>query len=259
MPSYKELEKFYNESYYAYNYYGLLNRYFLKLRADKIPKRHAILDIGCGEGSFLEEMKKRGFECYGLETSKAGIAASKKKGIVVYEDIEKINKKFDVITMWHVLEHIPNPADYLNSIKKLLKKEGELLIAVPNFDSWQSKMGKDVWFHLVLPRHVFQYTPETITDLFNINNFKVTKIDHFSLEYNPFGFMQTLLNLIHRKHINLFYNIIRRSAFKFDISILAFVLIPLLAPLSLLLSIIEAIFEKGGTIIVYAKNNNRKI
>lgn len=255
IPSNKELEKFYNESYYAYNYYGLLNRCFLKLRANKVQKNKrngSILDIGCGEGSFLEEMEKRGFECYGLETSKAGITASRKKGIVVYEDIQKIKRKFDVITLWHVFEHITNPLFYLKTIRKLLNKNGQLIIAVPNFDSWQSKIGRNVWFYLVLPRHVFQYTHETIKYLLSKGRFKVIKVQHFSLEYNPFGFMQTFLNLITRD-INNLYKIIRRGSYKFNSSTMALLLLPILIPISIIFSIYESVIKKGGTIIVYSR------
>lgn len=254
-PSNKELEKFYPTSYYTHKHYGLLNKYFLKLRANKIPKKNSILDIGCGEGSFLKLMKDKGYNCYGLETSAAGLKEAHKKNITIYTDIRRIRRKFDVITLWQVFEHINRPISYLKSIKKLLKKNGFLIISIPNFDSLQSKIGKDIWFHLDLPRHVFHYTPKTIVSLLRKEKLKIVKIEHFLLEYNIFGFVQTILNLFTTK-TNLLYKLIRRSSFKNNNLTVALLIIPIIIPIAILLSVLESILEKGGTILVYAKKQN---
>ena len=254
-PSKKELEKYYSDSYYTYKYYGLINRYFLHLRANKIPKKGSILDVGCGEGSFLELMKKRGYECHGLETSKDGAKKAMLKGLTVHNNIKKIREKFDVITLWHVLEHITNPVSYLRQIRSLLKKNGCLIIAVPNFDSIQSKIGRDMWFHLAPPLHIFHYTTKTIEALLKRENFKVVKVNHFSLEYNPFGYLQTFLNLFRTKDTNILYKMLRRGSYKINASFITLLALPIFVPISILMSIIEAMLKKGGTILLYAKKD----
>ena len=255
IPSIEELKKFYNIEYYSYNYYGIVNRFLLKLRSNKITNKGAILDIGCGEGSFLKLMKEKGFICCGLETSAPAVKEARQKGLVVYSNIKNIKKKIDFITLWQVFEHITTPVSYLMSIKNLLKKNGCLIISIPNFNSLQSRMGEKYWFHLDLPRHVLHYTPETITSLLKKENFKIIKIEHFSWEYGPFGFLQTILNLFRIK-TNLLYKIIRRKSFKIDISIAALLIVPILIPISILLSVFEAILKRGGSILVYAKKRN---
>lgn len=256
IPSEKELEKYYSDSYYTYKYYGLLNKYFLWLRTIKMPKKGSVLDIGCGDGSFLKALKEKGYECYGLETSSSGIKKAKSKGLTIYKDIKKIRRKFDVITLWHVLEHITTPISYLSQIKRLLKKDSYLVIAIPNFDSIQSKIGRDAWFHLAPPLHIFHYTPKTIGALLKRVGFKVVRIEHFSLEYNPFGYLQTFLNLLRIWEMNILYKMIRRNSFKFNKSAMILLMVPVLAPISILMSIIEALLKKGGTIVVYAKKQN---
>lgn len=254
-PSKKELEKYYSDSYYTYKYYGLINKCFLLLRASKVPNKGSILDIGCGEGSFLKIMKEKSYDCYGLETSSAGIKKAASKGLAVYGNIKDIKRKFDVITLWHVLEHIKNPVHYLNQIKKRLTKNGYLLVAVPNFDSIQSKLGKDAWFHLAPPLHIFHYTPKTIASILKKEGFKVVRIEHFSLEYNPFGYLQTFLNLIPIGETNLLYKMLRRSSFKLNVSAITLLAVPILAPIAIFMSIIEAMLKKGGTILLYAKKD----
>ena len=255
VPLKKELAKYYSNSYYAYKYYGLMNKYFLRLRANKVPKKTSILDVGCGEGSFLELMKRRGYECCGLETSKDGAKKAMLKGLIVYNDIKKIRKKFDVITLWHVLEHITNPVPYLRQIRNLLNEEGHLIVAVPNFDSVQSKLGRAMWFHLAPPLHVFHYTPKTIESLLKKGNFRVIKIKHFSLEYNIFGYLQTFLNLFRTKDANVLYKLLRRDSYKINASFITLLALPIFVPISIIMSIVEAMLKKGGTILLYAKKD----
>jgi len=82
---------------------------------------------------------------------------------------------FDVITMWHVLEHIPNLMDYLDSLKRLLKKDGCLIIAVPNYQSYDADYYKEFWAAYDVPRHLWHFSQKSIQHILASKNFKVHK------------------------------------------------------------------------------------
>jgi len=181
-------------SYYSQEYYGEKNirfnpvvEFVVKLfrvgRARKIlkyKKGGSILDIGCGRGHMLSILRSKGWDVLGVELSESSSAFAREvlKIDVVNKSVEEIdfgNKSFDCITMWHVFEHLPNPSDTLQKIKLILKKDGLIVISVPNFASLQSRISKEKWFHLDLPRHLFHFTPESISNILNQNGFEIFK------------------------------------------------------------------------------------
>jgi len=109
-------------------------------RRIKLVQSHApsgrLLDVGVGDGGFLAEALKAGYTCEGTELSQTGANFAKEKGIQVrmgqFTDLEWPENHFDVITLWHVLEHLPNPGEAVRHAFKLLKQNGVLIIAVPN-------------------------------------------------------------------------------------------------------------------------------
>jgi len=154
---------------------------------DKRPK--TILDIGCGTGDFLVACKKEKWNVIGVEpnTKAATLANFKLQNITVdkntknnfnlFKDINELKKenKFDVITMWHVLEHVPNLEEYINNLKKLLKPNGTLIIAVPNYKSFDAKYYKQFWAAYDVPRHLWHFSKKSISLLFKKENMKVVK------------------------------------------------------------------------------------
>ncbi len=120
-----------------------------------------ILDVGCGNGSFLSFLDPKRFERVGLELNAEEYEAAKKKKLkVMKEDILTMKKrigKFDVITLWHVLEHIPDPLLLFTQLKKYLKSNGVIIISTPNSNSWGRRLGKEQWFHLDAPRHIILF------------------------------------------------------------------------------------------------------
>jgi len=151
--------------------------YFLFLNPDRIKKvkrlkkRGRILDIGFGHGDFLFDMSKEGWEVYGNEISKTGYDFAREKlGLknIYNSDLLSLDfpeNYFDVVTMWHTLEHMKKPQETLRRINRILKDDGVLIIECPDFSSLQSRFFKDKWFGLDLPRHLYQLSPKILKKL----------------------------------------------------------------------------------------------
>ena len=141
-----------------------------------------LLDIGCGTGDFLLTCKNNGWNVVGVEpNSKAKNLADSKlnfnENTSVYSDLEKLaNHKFDVITLWHVLEHVPNLEDYILKLKSLLKPKGILVVAVPNYKSYDAIYYKQFWAAFDVPRHLWHFSKKSIQLLFSDVKMNVVKI-----------------------------------------------------------------------------------
>jgi 2-polyprenyl-3-methyl-5-hydroxy-6-metoxy-1,4-benzoquinol methylase len=160
----------------------------IKKSSDNIIDKN-ILDIGCGTGAFLSACKKEHLNVVGVEPNKnARVLAKSKLEILtsnsnninndypkVYETINALEETFDIITMWHVLEHVPNLEDYINQLKKLLKPNGVLIIAVPNYKSFDASHYKEFWAAYDVPRHLWHFSKKSISLLFKKINMEVIK------------------------------------------------------------------------------------
>jgi len=216
-----------------------------------------LLDVGCGKGRFLSRVKKAGWAGLGLEpTKKQAEFGIDNYGIKVMTgniaDFMPDGQGFDVITSWHVLEHVDKPVEIISSIRNLLKDNGLLVIEVPNFMSLQSGIGKDKWFHLDMPRHIVHYTKTSITLLLE-SGFNIQKIETFSFELGPYGLLQTLLNLLNFSP-NLFYRWLKGcqlSENRFEIILTIMLAAVLLLP-SIVLEYFASLFKAGGAIRIYA-------
>jgi len=245
-----------------------LSRLFQWARLRKIrrlKRTGRLLDVGCGKGRFISYIAARGWDVQGVEPSEARRKASRERllrGRVVgtLEDVDA-GEKFDVVTFWHVLEHIPRPVETLRKALKHLKEDGFLLVAVPNLASLQARIGGKHWIHLDVPRHRFHFTPETLGHVLKMAGFEMVRVDHFSLEFNPLGVLQTVLNLLGCEP-GLIYRFIKRDLswegakdkLRFIYSALvAFLGIPLLLLPSFLFAWLESAMGRGGTIVAYAR------
>jgi 2-polyprenyl-3-methyl-5-hydroxy-6-metoxy-1,4-benzoquinol methylase len=138
-----------------------------------------ILDIGCGTGDFLKYMHSSGWETDGVETDLgAKLIAEKKLGKKIEENFAQIKgeKKYDVISMWHVLEHVYNLEGYLKKVNKLLKKGGVLVVGVPNCASYDALKYKENWVAYDLPIHLSHFQRRNIKDLAKQNSFELKNI-----------------------------------------------------------------------------------
>lgn len=163
--------------------YQLVRKYTLARKLSMISKfgqKGEILDIGCATGQFLHYMSEHGWNTTGIEPDeKARERAVADYGLQVFPE-EKINAlskfSFDVITMWHVLEHVSDLTGRMEQLKSLLKPEGTLIIAVPNCDSYDAKRYRQFWAGYDLPRHLYHFTKSDIKLLAEKNGFTIVNI-----------------------------------------------------------------------------------
>ena len=161
--------------------YALTNK--LKLINSFKTAGKNLLDVGCGTGDFLLTCKNDGWKVTGIEpNAKAKITAENKLAEIsvseIYSEINQLKSEaqFDVITLWHVLEHVPNLETYISSLKKLLKPNGVLIIAVPNYKSYDANYYKQFWAAFDVPRHLWHFSKKSIQLLFAKQEISVVKI-----------------------------------------------------------------------------------
>lgn len=135
-----------------------------------------ILDVGAGTGEFLKVCKNNSWNVFGTEPNNNARNIAAKKGIILKEDISKFsNQKFEIITLWHVLEHVENLSEYISNLNQMLSSFGRLIIAVPNFKSEDAKHYKEFWAAYDVPRHLWHFSQQSIHRLFTAENMLVEK------------------------------------------------------------------------------------
>lgn len=141
------------------------------------PVKGRILDIGAGTGDFLLECKNQNWDILGIEPNDKAKGIAIGKGIKFGDTIEKLeSNSFDVITMWHVLEHVPDVEHQVAELKRLLKPSGTIIIAVPNFKSYDAKYYKEFWAAYDVPRHLWHFSKTAIEKLFDKQNMNLEDI-----------------------------------------------------------------------------------
>lgn len=225
-----------------------------------------VLDLGCGRGVMLTRLADQGFEVHGADISeeatrgvdpRAEIRIAPNLAAAGYPD-----DFFDLVIVWHVLEHLRDPASTLKEIRRILRPGGRLIVAVPNFSSLQARLSGRNWFHLDLPRHLYHFPLKGLERLLVSAGFEVLDCHHFSLRQNPFGWIQSALNGLSFFPRNALYTLLyTRSAGAvplYDLkmrSLLWFCLI-LGAPFALAASVAETVLRSGATVHVVATAPN---
>ncbi|KOP35832.1 class I SAM-dependent methyltransferase [Flavobacterium sp. WLB] len=149
----------------------------LNLINSEQSQKGKILDIGAGTGDFLLTAKNDGWNVIGVEPSERAKNIAKQKGISFVEEISELeNNSFDVITMWHVLEHVPNLELQIQELKRLLKPTGTLIVAVPNFKSFDAKHYGEFWAAFDVPIHFWHFSKKAIKTLFEKVDMKLEKV-----------------------------------------------------------------------------------
>ena len=127
-----------------------------------------ILDVGAGTGDFLKVCKSSSWKVSGIEPSLNARKIAYKKGVNLQENLSEFkNTNFDVITLWHVLEHVENLSEYILELHSLLADDGRLIIAVPNFKSDDANYYKEFWAAFDVPRHLWHFSQRSISKLFS--------------------------------------------------------------------------------------------
>ena len=155
-------------------------------------------EMGCGDGLMLDALRKNGWRVLGSERNDEMLVHARETlQIPVFAgdpDTLPAKPTFDLIILFQVLEHLPDPAKTLSTLAALLNPDGHLVIGVPNFESWQARFGGVKWFHLDVPRHLFHYTPTALRQALERAELVVTETNYVSPEHDPFGWVQTILN-----------------------------------------------------------------
>lgn len=219
--SQNDINNAYNNTYYGNSGSKFLpvieawSRYAAKKRARKLLTLHKsnkslrVLDIGCGRGVLIAAFESLGHKVVGLERKNSPFHDCAN---VICDDIHKLKygkETFDLIILWHVLEHLPDPANTLQTACQLLKPSGSIFIAVPNFGSNQAKIFKKYWFHLDLPRHLFHFKKKSLDMLFQTMGLKRVSHSTFSLDQNIYGFIQSTLNTLPYIPNNHLYSVLK--------------------------------------------------
>jgi len=159
--------------------------------AKMIPTPAKLLDVGCGEGSFMLAAQKAGWDVAGTEINPDRARA---KGLRVTTEPE--GGPYDCITLWHSLEHLTNPVEMINSLTELLTADGMIVLAVPNAQGSQATIFGRHWLHLDVPRHLYHFGSKSIEKLLGTSGIQVQRVWHSEFEYDLFGWAQSALNAI---------------------------------------------------------------
>jgi 2-polyprenyl-3-methyl-5-hydroxy-6-metoxy-1,4-benzoquinol methylase len=142
----------------------------IRLIKGLLGRTGTLLDIGTGTGDFIFSAKEQGWNVSGIEPNVKAREQALKKGLDIEESLDNHrSKKVDVITLWHVLEHVPDLKGTINRVESMLKPGGILIIAVPNFRSFDAKHYKQYWAAYDVPRHLWHFSRESMKKLFSKN------------------------------------------------------------------------------------------
>ncbi|MCK9296174.1 MAG: class I SAM-dependent methyltransferase [Desulfobulbaceae bacterium] len=175
---------------------NLRKRPFFACLDSKLTQESRVLDVGCGNGFFLSQVRALAqCQVYGIDISEIAAESAKKNyGLDIFTgtilESPFPDNSFDVITAWSFLEHVNNPAEVLRKLASLLKRDGLCILTTPNFDSFNAKLFQDKWYHLDCPRHLFIFTPQTATALLAKTGLAVTEIIHDKSSKGVVGSLQ---------------------------------------------------------------------
>jgi predicted TPR repeat methyltransferase len=164
------------------------------------------LDYGCGTGMFLKVCQDKGWKAYGMEPDDGARKLGTEMGLNVFSDKERVNtytnnQKFDVITLWHVLEHVTDLDETLTFFRERLNKGGALVIAVPNYTSFDAQHYKEFWAAYDVPRHLYHFEISTIQKLlskygFSLSETRPMKFDSFYVSMLSEKYMTGKINYV---------------------------------------------------------------
>ena len=210
LPSYYESEDYIShtdgKSTLFERMYHLIKNTALKNKVKLInaqSEKGTLLDIGAGTGDFLVVAKNEGWQTTGIEPSEKAKSIAINKGVNFSDNLSELeSNSFDVITMWHVLEHVPNLEEYIIELKRLLKPTGTIVIAVPNFKSFDAQYYGKFWAAYDVPRHIWHCSKTAIEKLFSEKELRL-------VEVLPMKFDSFYVSLLSEKYKTSKMNFIR--------------------------------------------------
>lgn len=179
---------------------GLVNRLYQSVRKKTLRQKRkliqkalglqtgALLDVGSGTGAFVQQMQQHGWQVTGLEPDADARQVAMQVNGIVLEDMNRFYElpafSFDAITLWHVMEHVHELQPYVQQLKSLLKANGRIFIAVPNYTSNDAVAYKENWAAYDVPRHLYHFSPKSMQVLMEKNGLKL--LDHRPMWYDSF-------------------------------------------------------------------------
>ena len=260
LPSGEELARSYQTGFYeaAAPRGGRLTKAFhafnstLRLRELRGMPPGRLLDLGCGKGHFVAAARRVGWDAIGTDHSPAAAAAARQLyGIeIIVGDVTEValDGPFDAVTMWHMLEHVPDPAGVLRRSRELLAPGGRLVVSVPNLASAQARTFGPDWFHLDREHHAFHFTPVALNRLLEREGFVVERIGYLYPEMEAIGLVQSVLNRAGLRRDELYRFMKRDRTVRADRSLLAAAgLAAAATPFALSASIVMPLLRSGAS------------
>lgn len=186
------------------------------------PNKGKILDIGAGTGEFLSVAQQNGWNTTGVEPSEKAKQIAINKGVSFVEAFAQLeDHTFDVITMWHVLEHVPDLNHQIKELKRLLKPSGCLIVAVPNFNSFDAQHYGKFWAAYDVPIHFWHFSKTAIQKLFQKEQMELVKIlpmkfDSFYVSLLSEKYKSGRMNYVKAFFIGLWSNIKAKSDMEYS-------------------------------------------
>jgi SAM-dependent methyltransferase len=206
-----------------------------------------VLDAGAGRGRLVRALCQHGYRAEGIDPSPRG------SGVARAAIAEYTAEELDAVVLWHVLEHVDEPAAALGQAAGWLKPGGVAVIATPNVGSLQARLAGARWFHLDVPRHRTHFSARGLRALIAGSGLEVVSERHFVAEHNPLGMWFALLTRLGMTPGFPFHLLKRNVPLKARDVVLLAVAGPLLAIPAVLLELLAAAMRRGGTVAVVAR------
>ena len=209
----------------------------------------SVLEVGCGPGLMLAAFSRRGWKTLGIERNeKAAEEAQRRLGLdISVKPVEALplDARFDLVIMFHVLEHIADPVTLLGECAKRLAPGGRIILNVPNFASWQSRFAGSNWLHLDPPRHLTHLTPETLAGILEKAGLELSRVSFASFEHDPYGWVESTINRLTGRKNTLTRFLMGLDAFGPEV-LLSLLLGTVLFLPAMILSLISWVAKRGA-------------
>lgn len=227
---------------------NVFDRERLALLARVAPPGATVIDAGAGQGRFVARARAAGYAASGFDPHPRGTEVT----VGSLEDAALAAGSADVVTLWHVLEHVADPGRALTRVRGWLAPGGALIVAVPNLDSWQARIAGERWFHLDVPRHRVHFTAAGLARLLTARGFEVLAVEHRLREHNPFGLWQSVVNRLGGSPSWLFQRLKGNAGWDWRQLLLTAAALPLI-PVAYAIERLAGARGRGGTIAVLAR------
>ena len=263
LPGEEELSLYYNKNYYGEGrkkFFSPLEIVIRQLTVMKwrrlqphVRRGERLLDIGCGRGTMVKLAREAGVEAWGVERDFPHGPHGQLNPHIHYKNLFDCgfpDGNFQMVILWHVLEHLADPKKSLAEIHRIIAPGGFLSLAVPNYGGAQAEASGKHWFHLDIPRHFWQFRPAPLQRMIEQQGFLVAGTSTFSFEYDWFGTLQSWLNSSLGNENTLFEVLKGEHPLASGSSLLSLAMGSALALPALGSAILDASRSRGGTIFL---------